>query len=148
MCTSLTPSQPLINMLWKGYNYIQNQTMIIPQQVFYCNQKLINFGTFIREYFRLKPVSSTDNNIQTEKQLDDKTFTFLLVFSSHSTRPKNGTRQSRSFHDSQVFVWRPIAWKPQKSLPCPAPPSSPRAPPAQVLSPPASSLLDVSNGKS
>ena len=36
------------------------QQMIIPQQQdFYCNQKLRNFGTFIREYFRLKPVSST-----------------------------------------------------------------------------------------
>ena len=32
--------------------------MIFPQQISYCNQKLINFGTFIREYFWLKPVSA------------------------------------------------------------------------------------------
>ena len=58
-----------------------NEIMLIfPQQISYCNQKLIHFGTFIREYFRLKPVSSTDNNI-TEEQLRRLNFHFLAIFS-------------------------------------------------------------------
>ena len=40
--------------------HIPLKLLIIPQQqVFYCNQKLRNCGTFIREYFRLLPVLST-----------------------------------------------------------------------------------------
>ena len=51
----------LIHMRAVEFGLFQFKVMIFPQQISYCNQKLINFGTFIREYFRLKPVSSTDN---------------------------------------------------------------------------------------
>ena len=37
------------------------------------------FTTFICEYFRLQPVSSTDNNIQTEKRLRWLNFYFLAI---------------------------------------------------------------------
>ena len=56
----------------------KQEFVIIPQQVFYCNQKLRNFGTFIREYFRLKPVSSTDNT--THKQ----PYLIFVIFFTHA----------------------------------------------------------------
>ena len=85
--------------------------MIIPKQVSYCNQKLIwNFGTFIREYFRLKPVSSTDNNIQTEKRLRWLNFHFLAISFLPFNSAEKWLTASRPLHCSQVFVWRPIAF--------------------------------------
>ena len=67
--------------------------MIIPQQVSYCNQKLrIFFCTSIRDYQALTTIENKRNN------LNDKTFTFMQILSSHSTRPKIGTLASQPIH--------------------------------------------------
>ena len=64
----------------------------------------LSFLIFIASTFVIKTVSSTDK--KTNKQArhrDDKTFTFIWIFSSPSTRLKTGTSASRPFHSSQVI---------------------------------------------
>ena len=100
----------------------------------------LGFLIFIASTFVIKTVSSTDK--KTNKQArhrDDKTFTFIWIFSSPSTRLKTGTSASRPFHSSQVIENWSFKMKTHfpKIHPKPLHTSNPlQAPPARLLTSP------------
>ena len=79
--------------------------MMIPIGLYCIKGTEIFAQTFIPSTFVYKTVSSTEEKYTKQAKLEnDKTFTFMQIISSHSTRLKIGSSASRPIHSSQVIV--------------------------------------------
>ena len=119
----------------------------------YCNKRLNLLRYLFCEYFRLKPVSSTDNKIQLGR-LTGKTFTFpkdeMIVYAWPPIQSVCYTEQSKQWTDLSPNAsnlsssWKLGSQKTSAQKPsCPDHRSSdsPLAPPARLFNLPSSLLL-------